>query len=137
MYLLTIPESVLSFICGFGILQGVLLAAFIYFHPKSDKSVNRFLALHIICTSAIMSLSFTIKMIGWRHGYFLYWIPAVGGPILYFYLRSFKESINFRKIAPHLVFPVLFFLLTYWNVNRIGSHLPDSEDVPAAAHRQS
>jgi len=131
MYLLTIPESVLSFICGFGILQGVLLAAFIYFHRKSDKSVNIFLALHIICTSAIMSLPFTIKMVGWRQGYLLYWIPAIGGPILYFYLRSFKEHINFKKIAPHLAFPILFFLLTYWNITRLSSRLPDSEDVPA------
>lgn len=131
MYILTIPESVLTFVCGFGILQGVLLAAFIYFHPKSEKSVNIFLALYIICTSAIMSLPFTINMIGWRHGYLLYWIPSLGGPLLYLYLKSFREIIHFRKIVLHLVFPVLFFLLSYWNVTRLNSRLPATDNVPA------
>jgi hypothetical protein len=51
MPILFISENILSLICGLGILQGILLAALLYFHPKSDRSVNTFLALYIFCIS--------------------------------------------------------------------------------------
>jgi len=135
MHILTISENILSFVCGFGVLQGVLLAAFIYFHPKSDKSVNIFLALYIICTSAIISLPFIMKLIGWQNTYFVQPIPLLGGPLLYLYLRSFKEPITFRKAAPHFAIAVLYFFLTYWNISRLDKQYPGSENLPAEVLR--
>jgi hypothetical protein len=45
MLFLSISEDILAFISGIGILQGILLSLLIYFHHKSDKTVNKFLAL--------------------------------------------------------------------------------------------
>lgn len=131
MHILSISESILSFVCGFGILQGVLLAAFIYFHPKSDKSVNIFLALYVACTSAVISIPFAIKLIGWQNGYFIHFLPLLNGPFLYLYIRSFKETISFKKAAPHFILAVLYFFLTYWNITRMSKIYPGGPNVPA------
>jgi hypothetical protein len=47
MLLLFISEEVLLLVSGLGLIQAALLAILIYFHPKSEKSVNQFLALYM------------------------------------------------------------------------------------------
>jgi hypothetical protein len=64
----SVSENILFLICGLGILQGLLLAALIYFHPRSDRSVNTFLALHIFFISFVMTMPFTIHFITWQRG---------------------------------------------------------------------
>src|SRR5215813_891064 len=103
MYLLTVSEKILSCTCGLGILQGVLLAALVYFHPKGDKSVNIFLSLFIFSTSAIMTMPFIIQEVGWQKSFFIQPLPLTGGPLLYLYIRSFKETITWKKALPHFI----------------------------------
>jgi AraC-like DNA-binding protein len=131
MFILSASENILSLVCGFGILQGVLLAVLLYFHPKSDRSVNIFLALYIFATSLIMSMPFFIKIIGWQNSFFLQPIPLLTGPLLYLYLRSFKETLTWKKVLPHLTWFVLFFGISYWNISILRSKYPDAKELPA------
>jgi AraC-like DNA-binding protein len=136
MYFLSVSENILFFVCGFGILQGILLAALIYFHPKSDKSVNIFLAFYILGTSLIMSLPFLMKALGWQNSFFIQPLPLLTGPLVYLYLRSFKEKLGWKKVVPHLLWFFLFFFVAWWNISMLKSKYPDSEELPAGALNQ-
>ena len=131
MEALSIPEKILFFICGFGVLQGLILACLIFFHPKSERSVNIFLALYVLATSLVISIPFYLKIIGWQNSYIIQAIPLLTGPFLYLYLRSFKESITWRKVLPHLVLPVLYMAFIYWNVFYFGQKYVGLKEVPA------
>lgn len=130
MYILSVSENILSLVCGFGILQGVLLSGLVYFHRKSDKSVNLFLALYIFGTSAIMSLPFIVKIIGWHNSFFIQPLPFLTGPLLYLYLRSFKETLNWRKVLPHISWFFLFLFVAYWNISMLKTKYPDADEIP-------
>src|SRR5262245_4621962 len=117
MYLLSISEDILFYICGLGILQGTLLAILLYFHPKSDRSVNSFLALHIFFLCIVQVIPFVIK-VSVRYSFLVQTLPLLPGPMLYFYLRSFKEKITFSKVWPHLLPFALMLIPVYWNVTR-------------------
>ena len=128
---LTITEKILLFICGFGVLQGAILACMILFHRTSERSVNIFLALYVLCTSLIISIPFFFKVIGWQNSYFLQPIPLFTGPFLYLYLRGFKENITWKKVLPHLVLPVVYLSFVYWNVTYFGHKYAGLNDPPA------
>jgi AraC-like DNA-binding protein len=131
MIILNIPENILLFVSGLGLLQGVLLAALVFFHPKSDRSVNKYLALFIFFFSLVMIFPFTLKFISWKYSYFQQPIPLLAGPFLYLYLRSFKEAINWRKALPHFIPFFMYFFFTYWNISSLASQYPDAKEVPA------
>jgi AraC-like DNA-binding protein len=133
MFLLTISEDILYFISGFGVLQGIILSSLLYFHPKSDRSVNKFLALYIFCISAVMTMPITINAVGWQNSYFLMPIPLLPGIFLYFYILSFKRTITWRKALPHFFIVIVFFLLAYWNLSSIGRIYPDAKQIPVEA----
>jgi AraC-like DNA-binding protein len=130
VYILSITDNILGFLAGFGILQGILLAALLYFHPRSDKSVNRFLALYILCLSAVMSLPFSMDLIGWKHAYVLMPLPLLPPVLLYLYILSFKETITWRKAWPHFIIFFIFFFITYWNLSAIARAYPNATHVP-------
>ena len=130
MHILSVSEEFLSLICGLGILQGILLATLVYFHPRSDRSVNIFLALYIFFTSAIMSLPFIMKVVGWQNSFFIQPLPFLTGPLLYVYLRSFKEAMTWRKVLPHLIAFFLFFFIAYWNISMLRSKYPAGSELP-------
>jgi len=124
-------ENLLYLLCGLGILQGILLAGLIYFHKRSDKSVNIFLALYILATSSVMTLPFVIELVGWQKSYFAMPLPLLGGPLLYLYIRSFKERITRQKAIPHFLLFFIFFLLAYLNLNNASHKYPDAVTIPA------
>src|SRR5688500_2334022 len=111
MLFLSVSENILGLICGLGIFQGILLAALVYFHPKSDRSVSLFLDLYIFTVSAIMTLPFAIRFIGWQNNYYTLPLPLIAGPFLYLYLKSFKEKITWKIALPHFIAAVVFFFL--------------------------
>lgn len=119
--------NILLIICGLGILQGILLAAFIYFHPKSDHSVNKFLALYILGITAIMTMPITMELTGWKYFYIVQPINFLPGIFLYFYLLSFKKNITWKKALPHFIVPFLFIFLTYWNLKNFTALYPDAK----------
>ena len=132
MFFLFITEDVLLLISGVGLLQAALLAILIYFHPRSDKTVNKFLALYIFSFTLIMLGPFFIKLISWRKAFFFGTVPLLVGPLLLFYIRSFKETITWKKALPHLWMFVLFCFVLYWWGNRAAAKYPDATEVPPA-----
>lgn len=133
MHILSVSEKIFFFICGLGILQGILLAALIYFRSKSDRSVNLFLALYIFCTCLIMTMPIIMEIVGWQNSFFIQPVPLLTGPLLYLYLRSFKETISWRKAIPHFLLFILFFFIAYWNLSALGNEYPDAKDLPGEA----
>src|SRR6185295_883776 len=132
MYLLSISEDILFYICGLGILQGTLLAILLYFHPKSDRSVNSFLALHIFFLCIVQVIPFVMRA-SLRYSFLVQTLPLLPGPMLYLYLRSFKEQITSRKMWPHLLPFFLFLIPIYWNVTRFVEKYPDSKTITTEA----
>ena len=70
MFILSASENILSFITGFGVLQGFLLALLIYFHPRSNRTVNLFLALYIGCLSVIASTPLVERAVTWQRVFY-------------------------------------------------------------------
>src|SRR5215831_14643995 len=132
----SISENILSLICGVGILQGILLASLIYFHPKSDRCVNKFLALYILCISLVMTMPITMDVIGWQRSYFIQPIPLLPGIFLYFYILSFKQRITGRKAWPHFIIVFIFFFLAYFNLSAIAKIYPNAEHIPVEGMRR-
>jgi len=130
MFILTVSEEILGLVTGLGILQGILLAALVYFHPKSDRTVNIFLSLFIFTITAVMAIPFGIRLIGWKNNFYLVPISLIPGPFLYLYLRSFKEKITFKKAWPHFIITFVYVGLAYWNLSIMGKRYPDAVEVP-------
>ena len=132
---LSIPENVLLFLSGFGIVQGVLLAAILYFHPKTDRSVTTFLALYIFFISVPIMMPVGHKLLTWQLIIFVEPFTLLIGPLLYFYVRSFKERITWQKAWPHLVLFVLYLFIAFWTYTEVASKYPPSDKVPPAVTR--
>jgi len=118
-------------IAGLGTIQGIFLALIIYFHPKSDKSVSLFLSLYIFSFSIVMTIPFVLKTIGWQGSWFVEPFPLIVGPLLYLYIRSFKETITWSKAFPHLIFFILYFFISYFVFEPFRAKYIDAREVPA------
>ena len=108
MFFLVVTEDVLMLISTLGLFQAALLAILIYFHPRSDRTVNKFLALYILSFTLIMSGPFVIRILSWQKAFFWGTIPLLVGPLMLFYIRSFKETITWRKALPHMGMSFLY-----------------------------
>jgi len=103
MTLLAISTRFILFISSAGVVQGIGLASLLYFHPQSDKSVTKFLSLHIITISILMFAGLSEYLFSWQTLILHLSFQFLIGPFLYLYVRSFKERITWRKAWPHLV----------------------------------
>jgi AraC-like DNA-binding protein len=133
MYLLSVSEGILLFVSGLGIVQAFFLAAILIYHPKSDRSVTRFLALHIITLTLPVILPVAQHLFTWQTMILLEPLLALIAPFLYFYVRSFKEVITWKKAWPHFIFFVVCILMAWWDYTYVGSQYPPSQQVPAEA----
>lgn len=97
MLFISISENILLFLSAFGLLQGLLLAFLIYFHPKADRTVTTFLAFYIGCISVPILMPVGQQLFTWQVIIFIEPFTLLIGPFLYLYVRSFKEVITFRK----------------------------------------
>jgi AraC-like DNA-binding protein len=70
-------------------------------------------------------------MLGWQDSFVIQPLPFLTGPLLYLYLRSFKESLNWRKVLPHFIPFILFFFVAYWNISSLSKEYPEADEVPA------
>lgn len=135
MNVLSISENILAYISAFGLLQGILLAVVIFYHPKSDRRVNKFLALYIACISIVMSGPLLLKIVGWKNSFGVAPFPALVGPLLFFYIRSFKQAITWVKAFPHLILFVVYLIGSYFFVTYLDKTYPGSADFPQQGFR--
>jgi hypothetical protein len=135
MSLLLIPENILFYISGFGVFQGFLLSGLLFFHPSSDRSVNKFLSLYIACLSVIMAGPVVLSLIPWQKTFFVEPFTYLVGPLMYLYIRSFKETINWKKALPHVSVFFLYFLVSYWRVSFLGNEYAGAKEIPEAVLR--
>ena len=131
MVLLTISTNLILLISGAGVLQAVLLAALLYFRPKSDRSVSIFLALHILCVSIFMLMPVVQQLFSWQIIIALIPFQFLIGPLLYLYVRSFKEVITWRKAWPHFVLFLLSAFTNYYLYTTWLNKYPASKEVPS------
>jgi AraC-like DNA-binding protein len=124
-------ENILLVFAGLGMLQGILLAAIVYFHPKSDRSVTVFLAGFIFSISVVMSTGILLNVIPWHKTYTFESYPLLMGCFLYLYIRSFKETITLRKAFPYLIPFLFYFLISYFYLNAMNEPYKNSKQVPA------
>lgn len=127
---MAVSQTLLLFIVGVGILQGIFLASLLFFHPKSDTSVNKFLAFYILCY-CIPSLTPIVQhFFSWQVLTFIDPTLLLLGPCLYLYVRSFKEKITVRKAWPHFVLFFLFVVLDVYLYIRFTAEFPRTSQVP-------
>lgn len=128
--MLFISENILLFLSGFGILQAFLSAGLLYFHPRTDRSVTPFLALYIALLSTTMLIPWLQTFLSWQSFIFVAPFTLLIGPMLYLYVRSFKEVITWRKAWPHFLLFVIY-LIIIWRINvTIGSRYPPTKHMP-------
>ena len=123
-------ENIFFFISCFGTLQGIILALFIYFHPRSDRSINIFLALYIGIIALVMATPFVFLVIPWQKCFFMEALTFLPGPMMYLYVRSLKETITWRKAAPHLFLFAIYFLFCYWWFSYLAAKYPNDAFYP-------
>lgn len=114
--------NMLMFISALGIFQAALLSAIVYFHPRSDHSVSKFLAFHIFFFCVPMCTPLIQQFVSWQAMFFMDPFPMLNGPMLYLYIRSFKENITWRKAWPHLVLFFIYLIVDtqlYFNFSKI------------------
>ena len=129
MCILAIPENIVYIISGLGIVQGLFLTLLIYFHPKSDRSVNIFLALYVLCFCIILTIPFILETFTWQNSFIAEPFPLLLGPFLYLYTRSFKEKITWQKAMPHLLFFAVYFFIAYWYHTYLQKKYADTKDI--------
>ena len=49
---------------------------------------------------------------------------------LYFYVRSFRERLTFKKVLPHFLIVFLFFITVFWNTSLIAAKYADAKIPP-------
>jgi len=128
MLILALSVNIIFFIAG--ILQGILLAALSYFHPRSDKSVNIFLSLYILCVTALMLIPVVQELFSWQAMFYLMPFPLLIGPFLYLYVRSFKEMITWRKAWPHFLLFFIFLIFDYTLIPSLLKQYPSAHQMP-------
>jgi AraC-like DNA-binding protein len=128
---MSFSENILLVLSGLGMLQGLLLAAIVYFHPKSDRSVTVFLALYIFSMSIVMSTVILFNAMQWHKTYTFESYPLMMGCFLYLYIRSFRETITWRKALPYFLPFLFYFSISYFYLNAIGAPYKLMTKVPA------
>lgn len=133
MYLLYVANNILLFVAGLGILQAILLCSLLYFHPKSDRSVNLFLGLYVISLSLPMLMPLIQHLFYWQGTTFVDPILSLVGPSLYLYVKGFKEIITWKKAWPHYLFFLANVLGDIWFYYAVASKYDSSSIFPAEA----
>jgi AraC-like DNA-binding protein len=132
---MALSVNVLFFIAGAGILQAFFLAGLIYFHPNSDRSVNKFLALYIFWLCLPMFTPLLFQFIAWQALILVEPFLLLSGPFLYLYIRSFKESITFQKAWPHFILFVIYLGVDFMLFQLWLKRFPIEPTVPAEVVR--
>jgi len=131
MTFLAISTPFILFISAAGVVQAILLAGILFFHPKADRTVTGFLSLHILTVSIFMLMPVSQYIFSWQSLTLLVPFQFLIGPALYLYVRSFKETINARKAWPHLLLFAISLIIDIQIYFAWIRKYPSSENMPA------
>jgi AraC-like DNA-binding protein len=131
MMLLAISPPIILFLSAAGVVQGILLAATLFFHPRADKAATGFLSLHILTVSIFMLMPVAQYFISWQSIILLIPFQFLIGPALYLYVRSFKEIISIRKAIPHFLLFLAFLVIDTPIYFAWVREYPSSDNMPA------
>jgi len=85
-----------------------------------------------------MSFPLMLKLTSWKNTYFFVVTPTASAPLLYLYIRSFKERITWKKALPHLSWYFIFLVPAYLNLHALAEEFPDATEIPKEAfHKPS
>jgi AraC-like DNA-binding protein len=135
MYTLSISVQLLSLISGVGVVQGIFLAALLYFHPRSDRRINLWLALYILFLTGIMAGPLVLRFIPWQDTWYMPPLSFMPGPLMYLYIRSFKEKITLKKASPWILFFIAISIFFYQHLDYLGAKYPNDKEIPPEALR--
>ena len=135
MYTLSISVQLLSLISGVGVVQGIFLAILLYLHPRSDKRVNFWLAFYILALTGIMAGPLVLRFVPWQDVWYIAPLSYLPGPLMYLYIRSFKEKIGFKKTWPYLLLFLTLTVLYYLYLDYLGNKYPNQKEIPEEAFR--
>jgi AraC-like DNA-binding protein len=127
---MALSQTLLLFIVGVGILQGVFLAALLFFHPRSDSSVNKLLACYILCYCIPMCTPIVQHFFSWQLLTLIDPVLLLLGPFLYLYVCSYKEKITVRKAWPHFIMFMLFVVFDIYMYIDFTATYPSSSQLP-------
>jgi AraC-like DNA-binding protein len=71
-------------------------------------------------------------IIPWHKLFFTEPFTYLAGPLMYFYLRSYKENITWQKALPHCIPFFLYFFISYWWLGHLAETY-GTERLPEAA----
>jgi AraC-like DNA-binding protein len=129
---LSFSQNLLLLVSGLGTLQGILLASVIYHHPKSDRRVNKFLALYILCICIVMAGPLVLWLAPWQVNMAIQPFTILAGPLLYLYIRSTKQPLSWKKALSHLaVFLFYLVFVTGWTI-KASNENPGAPAMPAS-----
>jgi AraC-like DNA-binding protein len=120
-------------VSSFGTLQCFLLAFLIYFHKKSDQRVNKFLSLYIASVAVIMSGPVILQLGSWQQNFFTEPFTVLCGPMMYLYIRSFRETITWRKAFLHITPFIAYLLFSVLWVSHLYNKYPTAKFMPVEA----
>jgi AraC-like DNA-binding protein len=130
MILLAISTKLILVISSAGVIQALLLAGILYFHHRSDKSVTKFLSLHILSVSIFMLMPVVQQLFSWQIIIALLPFQFLIGPLLYLYVRSFKEVITVRKAWLHFLLFFISAITNYYLYTTWVYKYPVSNEIP-------
>lgn len=130
-----ISQEFFLFVAGFGILQAFFLAGILYFHPRSEKSVNAFLALYIFFLVLPMFTPVIQHLFSWQTVSLTEPVILLIGPFLYLYVLSLKESITWRKAYPHFILYVAALSFGIYMYYKLSGIYPPSKEPPVEVLR--
>lgn len=130
MILLNSSQQLILFISAAGVIQAVILAGLLFFHPKSDRSVTSFLSLHVLTVSIFMLMPVLQYFFFWQSIILLVPFQFLIGPFLFLYVLSFKGTIKWRKAWPHFLLFALFLLIDFTVYSGWIKKYPASATIP-------
>lgn len=128
-------QSILLFLSAIGIVQAIFIGGLLIFNTRSDRLVNLFLALHIVALTFPIVMPLIQILFSWQVIILLEPLLTLSGPLLYLYVRGFKERITWKKAWPHFVFFLVCIPLAIIDYSVVGSKYPPASQIPKEAVR--
>lgn len=91
--------------------------------------------MFVAAMSIVMMGPLILKIIPWHNGYVVAPFPVLLGPLMFFYVRSFRRRVTLREAMPHFIPFVVFFIISWFWLNYMYNRHPLEKTFPREAFR--